>query len=81
MYDILKTDPKPHLIPGKLQGSLHTEDYTWRSQSMYSTAVHVVTVPLTAQFVYKNNYFNNNGSQHIPLDSCCQSWLSKEKAG
>ena len=29
MYDILKTDPKPHLIPGKLQGSLHTEDYTW----------------------------------------------------
>ena len=54
---------------------------TWRSQSMYGIAVHVVTVPLTAQFVYKNNYFNNNGSQCIPLDNCCQSWLSKEKAG
>ena len=31
-------------------------------------------------FVYKNSYFNNNGSQWIPLDNCCQSWLSKEKA-
>ena len=48
MYDILKTDPKPHLIPGKLQGSLHTEYYirggTVRKQSCFIRNMHNVSI-------------------------------------
>lgn len=29
MYVVLKTEPEPELLKGKLEGSLHPEDYTW----------------------------------------------------
>ena len=45
---------------------------------MYGIAVHVVSATYSPLFVYMKSYFNNNGSQCIPLDTCCQSWLSKE---